>query len=109
MKVIFCKVGCELEVSEIAESMTDIQRLVGGYIAALPLKVQNKKYFLIYDEDANRKGKAPNKHVKFEEENLVVLGNFCICKIEDGVFRGLSDAEIETILSADVIGGVVDD
>lgn len=95
MNVAYFEIGKKKNVVDVKNELEDLQKLVGGYIQAVPL---NEKLLLVCDEDAKLKGKSVNAFVissfGLAEE---IAGNFFICGKDENEFVGLTADEIKYV------------
>lgn len=90
MKVLFYEVGKQVDVLDIDKSLENYQKLVGGYIEAVPLPdiIDGKKFYLIMNEEGIQQDLELNRGV--------FVGNmFVVAQDEKDIseYRGLEKDE----------------
>ncbi|MCT4662791.1 MAG: DUF3846 domain-containing protein [Tissierellales bacterium] len=90
MKVIMKKVGEELEPIEVSNNLSELQKLVGGYIECIELF---DSVVLLCDEDGSMK-KLP---VNFSIRDVALVRNVIFLRLEDGEFTSIKENDLETI------------
>ncbi|NGY84936.1 DUF3846 domain-containing protein [Bacillus megaterium] len=90
MKVLYYEVGKEVDVLDIDNNLETFQKLVGGYIEAVPLPdiMDGKKFYLIMNEEGVQQDLELNRGV-FVGNLFVVAQN----KDKEEEFRGLEKEE----------------
>lgn len=90
IKVLVVPVGGPPAVQEIEDTLGEMQRLVGGYIQAVPLKPDVDLYC---NEEGKLQGLEPNRNVP--EICDVICGDFFISRCNpDGEPMSLTDEDI---------------
>lgn len=99
IKVVLVEPMKEARIVEIGSELEDMQKLVGGYIEALPLE---NEVSIVCNEEAKLEGLKPNRGI-FRDGQLVdiICGTFFVCATPwDSVnFESLTDEQATRIAS----------
>jgi len=79
MKILQFKVGEEPEYSEIENSLSEMQKLVGGWIEIVCLDINGIVVLLVCNELGKLNGMSFNRRVQSHD----IYGNFFLCCEDD--------------------------
>jgi hypothetical protein len=90
ISVIHFRVGQEPEQVSVPNELSSFQKLVAGYIEAVPL---GAGLMLICNEDGMSLNLPPNRRV----HGLMILGDFFICRIGSEEFASVQVGDLEEV------------
>lgn len=94
IKILACPVDREPYITNIENSLRDMQRFVGGYIETVTV-LEAPKLILICDEEGLLNGKKPNPSIKNIRERGLwmpeIVGDCFFCGVRGEEFADLPD------------------
>ena len=101
IKILACPVDREPYITNIENSLRDMQRFVGGYIETVTV-LEAPKLILICDEEGLLNGKKPNPSIKNIRKRGLwmpeIVGDCFFCGVDRGEFADLPDAWKDVLL-----------
>lgn len=94
MRVIIKEVGKNFEITEIENTLEDVQKVVGGYLEIVPSQLALEKIAVICNEEGLLIGLEPNMRIGHN----IVVGNILFTGVDGGEFCSLTDEQIDLIL-----------
>ena len=90
MKVVLVESGKTAKITEIGESLKELQEIVGGPIEVIPFE----DALIVANEEGKIRELALNRAIKNGNEVAdVIAGTFFICRENEGDFASLDDGE----------------
>ena len=93
IRVAVYRTGMEMAIEEIPAGLESYQEIVGGYIAHVPLMIDD--LVLICNEEGIPLGLSPNRVHRWPNgETEMIRGDFFVCRVLDDDYAGLTDDDI---------------
>lgn len=98
VRMLLVRVGSDPIDVEMEEKLSELQRIVGGYVEAVAIAVGDRGFVVLCNEDGRRLNLPSNRWIAGLG---AIVGDFLITKHGDeGSFASLTDEEVTALTSS---------